>query len=94
MTKILKVLLLFGFILLAISLPSKLAQAKEIKDTVVNAPTIINSQGQVQFINSPLIIGLTQKNTEVLVYIDGVLAGEAKVQSQGTATDNFFFQSQ
>lgn len=40
-----------------------------------------------------LVTGLTQRGTEVLIYIDGQFAGLAVVQEEGTPTDNFYFKT-
>ena len=44
------------------------------------------------YLTRPLFLGLTARDTDVLVYINGRLAGTAEVNREGTATDNFYFQ--
>ena len=58
-----------------------------------NAPIIISvEQMGGEYLNRPLIKGLTPLNTEVMVYIDGVYTGEAHVNEENTQTNNFYFQ--
>lgn len=42
---------------------------------------------------SLLITGLTQKGTDVIVYVDGEFLGVANVANEGTETDNFSFSA-
>ena len=58
-----------------------------------DSPTIISiEQMGGPYLNRPLIKGLTPANTEVMVYIDGIYMGEAHINEENTATNNFYFQ--
>ncbi|MCD4762382.1 hypothetical protein K8R32_05515 [bacterium] len=60
----------------------------------INSPMLLSFEpenfGQADEI---LVTGLTQRGTEVLIYIDGQFAGPAVVQEEGTPTDNFYFKT-
>ena len=61
----------------------------------VIAPTIVEiDQEKDGSLLRPLITGLTVPNTEVLIYINGELVGEAVVNESNTNTDNFYFRPQ
>ncbi|MDD5291272.1 MAG: hypothetical protein PHZ04_04145 [Patescibacteria group bacterium] len=71
-----------------------LSFAKSAAASQVSSPTIIqlgDKRGQ-EFSRQLFIKGLTPANTEVLVYIDGVYADFAKVGSEGTASDSFYYE--
>ncbi|MFA4833739.1 MAG: hypothetical protein WC619_02720 [Patescibacteria group bacterium] len=60
----------------------------------VDSPTIVqlgDKKGQ-EFSRQLFIKGLTPANTEVLVYIDGIYTDFAKVKSEGTASDSFYYE--
>lgn len=58
----------------------------------VPQPIIVNvNQDEIKYKKRPFITGLTAKNTEVLVFVDGQYQGQATVNSEGTETDNFYF---
>jgi len=58
-----------------------------------NAPTMVSvEQMGGEYLNRPLVKGLTSLNTEVMVYLDGVYIGEAHVNEENTQTNNFYFQ--
>jgi hypothetical protein len=57
--------------------------------TEIKTPTIIEVVQTGNYLVKPLIKGLTSANTEVLGYIDGSFFGLAKVESEGTGSDNF-----
>jgi len=61
--------------------------------TPVSSPTLleIKQDGALNFLN-PLVIGLTQKGTEVLVYIDEEFIDFAEVNESKTDTNNFYFR--
>ena len=83
-----KAALFIFFTLLALSL------AGEAMAGQVDSPTIIelgDKKGQ-EFSCQFFIKGLTPANTEVLVYIDGIFADFAKVKSEGTASDSFYYE--
>jgi len=83
-----KAALFIFFTLLALSL------AGEARAGQVNSPTIIelgDKKGQ-EFSCQLFVKGLTPTNTEVLVYIDGIFADFAKVKSEGTDSDSFYYE--
>ncbi|GAF72848.1 unnamed protein product, partial [marine sediment metagenome] len=77
-----KIIILFLVIIFSFVLTNKvLAQA-------VKVPTIVKFSTGAK----PEVTGLTQANTDVMVYIDDNFVGKAEVKSEGTATDNFYYQ--
>lgn len=59
----------------------------------VNSPIIIDViQNEVGNFTKPLIIGLTQSGTEVMIYINEQYIGLAEINQKNTGTDNFYFQ--
>lgn len=54
----------------------------------IPAPTLLN----IDSADGLSASGLTPAGTDVLVYIDGALAGEARVRSENTAADNFYYR--
>lgn len=65
-----------------------------VKAAVVGMPTIVEVASGCSCTTSakPLVTGLTQKGTEVLIYLDGKFLSLATVNSKGTATDNFYYR--
>jgi len=60
---------------------------------IIKAPIIIEiDQGEAKKLARPLITGLTQLGTEVMIYIDGEYVGLAEINRENTKTDNFYFQ--
>lgn len=60
----------------------------------VDSPTIVEfgyKKGQ-EFSRQLFVKGLTPANTEVLVYIDGIYTDFAKIKSEGTASDSFYYE--
>ncbi len=77
-----KIIILFLVIIFSLVLTNKvLAQT-------VKAPTIVKFSAEVK----PEVVGLTQANTDIMVYIDDNFAGKAIVKSQGTVTDSFYYR--
>ena len=77
-----KIITLFLVIIFSFVLTNKvLAQT-------VKIPTIVKFSTGAK----PEVAGLTQANTDVMVYIDDNFVGKAEVKSKGTATDNFYYQ--
>lgn len=68
--------------------------AGQVKASRVDSPTIIElgNKKSEEFLNQLFVKGLTPANTEVLVYIDGVYTDFAKVKSEGTASDSFYYE--
>ena len=66
----------------------------DVKAASVSGPIIveINQRGSLNMAE-PLIVGLTPKDTEVLIYIDDEFVGFAEVNKSDTATNNFFFRA-
>ena len=59
----------------------------------IKKPIIVSlNQDDAMYIGKPLIISLTQANTEVLIYVDGEYDGNAQVNTKQTKTDNFYYQ--
>lgn len=59
----------------------------------VSSPTIIEvgNKRSKAGINQPYIKGLTRANTEILVYINGIYSGLAKIGSENNETDSFYY---
>lgn len=49
-------------------------------------------QNKPEYINQPLVVGLSPDNSEVMVYLDGTYEGNAEVNREQTGTDNFYYQ--
>ncbi|MBU2260282.1 hypothetical protein KKC44_06815 [Patescibacteria group bacterium] len=66
------------------------------KASQVSPPTILEVGGinNVARKEQVYIRGLTQTNSEVLIYFNGIYAGMAKVSSESTDTDNFYYEHQ
>lgn len=62
----------------------------------IKAPTIINAdlQNRHACYGRPIVVGLTPKDSAVIIYIDGEAAGEAKINKDSSSVDNFYFQPQ
>ena len=56
----------------------------------MDAPTV--TQARQYELGKPFITGLTPTGTEVLVYIDGIFAGLAEINAEGTEADNFYYK--
>lgn len=56
------------------------------------APTITNVNQANEKEARPLITGLTKKNTDVLIYIDGTYQGLAHINKAASNINNFYFQ--
>lgn len=64
-----------------------------VKAAVVGTPTVVEISGCACTTSAkPLVTGLTQKGTEVLIYLDGKFSNLATVNTKGTATDNFYYR--
>jgi len=86
---LLKKAALFIFFTLLVLFFAKSAIASQ-----VSSPTIVelgNKKGH-EFSHQLFIKGLTPANTEVLVYIDGIYTDFAKVGSEGTESDSFYYE--
>ncbi|RLC38268.1 hypothetical protein DRH27_02690 [Candidatus Falkowbacteria bacterium] len=83
-----RLLFLFVFLIFFVLVPISFLNAK-----AGDVPIIIRvEQIGGEYLNRPLIKGLTLSNTEVMVYIDGVYLGDAHVNVENTPTNNFYFQ--
>ena len=79
---------LLGFLLFFVIFPLNFSKA-----AATDPPIIISiDQTGGTYFNRPLIKGLTPVNTEVMIYIDGVYAGDAHINQENTATNNYYFQ--
>ena len=60
----------------------------------IKIPTIIDANVESPHYRwgRPIIVGLTEKGTEVVVYIDGEFSGIAKINESSTKTSNFYYQ--
>ncbi|MFH1822575.1 MAG: hypothetical protein ABH830_02640 [Patescibacteria group bacterium] len=87
-----KILLIFTHLFFCICF--SFIAVNQVKADQVSAPTILeaNSQRNEDGLGNFYLIGLTEANTEVLIYIDGVFYDLAKLNSQGTATDSFYYE--
>jgi len=83
----------FAFLLLFFS-SVKILQAKE--ENIVPTPIVVKTEilRGINGLGEFKISGLTLKNTEVLVYVDGIYFGQAEVKSEKTETDNFFYKNE
>ncbi|PLX27254.1 hypothetical protein C0583_04445 [Candidatus Parcubacteria bacterium] len=60
----------------------------------VSAPTVLKINTFKSYaIDAPVISGVTQSGTNVLVYVDGEYTGSAVVKESGTESDSFYFQT-
>jgi hypothetical protein len=93
-TKVLSFLVI-GIAMLNFSVIPAKAKIHAIKQTEkVSAPTIIDvNQYSIQNKNKPFITGLTEKNTDVMVYIDGNYVENASINTNQTETktNNFYY---
>ncbi|MFH1427673.1 MAG: hypothetical protein ABIG60_04070 [Patescibacteria group bacterium] len=87
-----KILLIFAYLFFSICF--SFIAVNQVKADQVSAPTILeaNSQRNEDGLGNFYLKGLTEANTEVLIYIDGVYSDLAIVNSQGTATDSFYYE--
>lgn len=74
------------FIFGALVCQANIASARQI----IDAPTVM--QTSQYELGKPFITGLTPAGTEVLVYIDGIFAGLAEINEEGTEADNFYYE--
>lgn len=81
------------FSLVFVFLSAFILFAAEARAAIIGPPLIISIGEGKEGIAKPLITGLTPAGTEVLVYLDGEFAGLASINSKGTPTDNFYYQS-
>jgi len=84
----------FFFLLFFVSLILLFFQVSLVSANQVNAPTILTSESKRDIMGAgkPFFIGLTEANTEVLVYVNGTYDKMATVNISGTETDNFYYQ--
>jgi len=89
-----KILSFFIFFVLFLIIFAGTDQVKNAKANQISAPTVIEagSKRTLEGIGCPYISGLTQVNTEVLIYVDGNYINLAKINSENTETDNFYFE--
>lgn len=79
---------LFGVIFLFLFL---FLSSKALATTVLT-PSIEEVNQQGSRLSLPLITGLTEAGTRVSVFLDDEYFGDATVNSEGTETDNFYYQ--
>ena len=82
------------FIILFVLIVGLIFSATNVEASVeIKKPIVLSlNQNDAQYINKPLITGLTHTNTEVLIYVDGEYDGNAQVNTEQTETDNFYYQ--
>lgn len=88
-----KVFLLIPFVFLTFFLgifTAKVSAAQISAPTILEAGILKNESGDENI----YIKGLTNSNTEVLVYINGVYSGMAIINSAGTDTDSFYYKTE
>jgi hypothetical protein len=69
--------------------------AKQAIASQVDAPTIVEigpKRGE-NFFDKFYVKGLTPANTEVLIYINGIYAGEADIADENTDADSFYYEN-
>lgn len=87
MNKIFRYFFVALFLAVLVSfIPNKCANASTLKKPSIELKNFNN------ITESLLVVGLTESNTEVLVYIDGAFIGMATVNSKNTKTDNYYFR--
>ncbi len=70
-----------------------LASIIPVNASSIAAPTLLKINDFKSYsLSDPVISGVTPKNTNVLVYVDDVFAGNATVKDNKTASDSFYFQ--
>ncbi|MCK5416012.1 hypothetical protein KAI92_01125 [Candidatus Parcubacteria bacterium] len=87
MKRFYKSLFILGVLTVLFFLPNKLAQAASVK-----TPMIIEVNTEKANLTQPLIIGLVEKDSDVLVYENDKFLGNAIIQSKGTETNNYYFK--
>ncbi len=89
-----KILSFFTFLALFLIVFTGTDRVKNVKANQISAPTVIEagSKRALEGIGYPYVLGLTQINTEVLIYIDGNYVNFAKINSENTEADNFYFE--
>ncbi len=79
--------------LLAIGLIFNLGSIKQAQAQSIAAPTLLKINSFKSYtVADPVISGVTPSNTNVLVYVDGVFAGNARVQESNKTSQSFYFQ--
>ena len=83
----------FAFVMVfALVMPAAVFAASPLQ-TAPGTPTLLSpTQGWTTTEVKPLITGLTQDNTDVAVYIDGVYNGQATVADSGNGTASFTYR--
>jgi hypothetical protein len=83
------------FIFTALLVVNLILLAQTVEANEVSTPTIlqIGKKNTADNQESFFITGLTIPGTDVLVYLNGELSGHAKINSEKTAADNFYYST-